>query len=130
MAKVNISDDFGLGMAIDIEGNCRFYDLLRFRKMAKINGNNVRVDGEINSLTKFRLLDNVCAEMTQDAFLGIIQSPKILKDEEADAEARAALQKANEELIAANEAKAAGKGGKGGGAPVEEVEPETMLDDT
>jgi WD40 repeat protein len=37
IAKVDTCRDFGIGMAVDIEGNCRFYDLIRFKKMAKLN---------------------------------------------------------------------------------------------
>jgi len=37
ISKCETSTDFGIGMAIDIEGNCRFYDLIRFKKMAKIS---------------------------------------------------------------------------------------------
>jgi len=37
IANVSTSDEFGIGMALDIEGNCRFYDLIRFKKMAKIS---------------------------------------------------------------------------------------------
>jgi hypothetical protein len=80
IASVSTSDDFGLGMALDIEGNCRFYDLIRFKKMAKINSGQVRLDEIGAGKTKFRLLDNVCVEMTQDAFIGIIQSTKIYND--------------------------------------------------
>lgn len=36
VARVAASNEFGIGMAIDIEGNCRFYDLIRFKKMAKV----------------------------------------------------------------------------------------------
>ncbi len=32
-----LAADFGIGIAIDIEGNCRFYDLIRLRKLAKIS---------------------------------------------------------------------------------------------
>ena len=64
IATVSTSDEFGLGMALDIEGNCRFYDLIRFKKMAKISSGQVRLD-EVNAgTTKFRLLQNVCVEMT------------------------------------------------------------------
>jgi hypothetical protein len=31
-------------MVVDIEGNCRFYDLIRFRKMAKISSAQARVE--------------------------------------------------------------------------------------
>lgn len=37
IARVETCNDFAIGMAVDIEGNCRFYDLIRFKKMAKIN---------------------------------------------------------------------------------------------
>lgn len=61
-------------MAIDIEGNCRFYDLHRFKKMAKVNSANVRIDNEVHHAipTKFRLLQSGCLEMTNDSMLGII----------------------------------------------------------
>jgi WD40 repeat protein len=81
IANVNTSEEFGLGMAIDIEGNCRFYDLRRFKKMAKVNASGVRIDGDRAAQTKFRLLGDVCVTMTNDAFLGIIQGGKIFKDE-------------------------------------------------
>jgi Ni2+-binding GTPase involved in maturation of urease and hydrogenase len=41
--------------------------------MAKINGGNARIDIEgTHSSTKFRLLENMCMEMTNDSMLGII----------------------------------------------------------
>jgi hypothetical protein len=53
-----VSDEFGIGMAIDVEGNCRFYDMLRFKKMAKLNVSQVRMEGNSGS-TKFRLLGDI-----------------------------------------------------------------------
>jgi hypothetical protein len=44
VVKVETSNDMAIGMAIDIEGNCRFYDLIRFRKMAKISPVQMRLD--------------------------------------------------------------------------------------
>mgnify|MGYP001048624945 CR=1 FL=1 len=44
IAKVDTCRDFGIGMAVDIEGNCRFYDLIRFKKMAKLNPLQARLD--------------------------------------------------------------------------------------
>lgn len=35
-----LTSDFGIGIAVDIEGNCRFYDLVRQRKIAKISSLN------------------------------------------------------------------------------------------
>jgi len=51
-------------MAIDIEGNTRFYDLLRFKKMAKISSGQVKLGEGVSGPTKFRLMSNVCIEMT------------------------------------------------------------------
>ena len=31
-----MASDFGIGIGIDIEGNCRFYDLVRFKKISKL----------------------------------------------------------------------------------------------
>jgi hypothetical protein len=39
VAKIIVSD-FGIGAAVDIEGNCRFYDLVRLRKMCKVSSLN------------------------------------------------------------------------------------------
>jgi len=35
-----ITSEFGIGAAVDVEGNCRFYDLIRQRKIAKISSLN------------------------------------------------------------------------------------------
>jgi hypothetical protein len=32
-----MASDFGMCVAVDINGNCRFYDLVRLRKLAKIS---------------------------------------------------------------------------------------------
>jgi len=55
VATVN-SSSFGIGCAIDIEGNCRFYDLLRFKKMAKISAGVSKGDNGHFATSKFRLL--------------------------------------------------------------------------
>jgi len=64
IAKVDTTSEFGLGMAVDIEGNCRFYDLIRFKKMAKISAQQARLDDYKVGQTKFRLMQNQCLEMT------------------------------------------------------------------
>lgn len=71
------SSDFGIGVGVDIEGNCRFYDLLRFRKIAKLCSYNQREVGSdprflqgINKC-KWRMVPNVAFEISQDAFLAI-----------------------------------------------------------
>lgn len=37
VACIRTSPEFGIGMAVDIEGNCRFYDLTRYRKFSKLS---------------------------------------------------------------------------------------------
>lgn len=60
-------------MAVDIEGHCRFYDLYRFKKFAKINPLQARIDEYKVTTNTFRLMGtNPCLEMSQDAFLAVI----------------------------------------------------------
>lgn len=102
--------------------------------MAKINAANVRIEteGVGAATTKFRMLENVCMEMTNDSMLGIIQGGTIYKDFEADAKMREAWAKAqaekSEEVVNTN--KAPPKGGKAPVAPVEDAEPDVLLEDT
>lgn len=64
-------------MAVDIEGNCRFYDLLRFRKMAKISSQPARMDDVKMGPASFRLLLNSCMGLSQEAFVSIVHSNDI-----------------------------------------------------
>ena len=107
-------------MAIDIEGNTRFYDLLRFKKMAKISSGQVKLGEGVSGPTKFRLMSNVCIEMTQDAFFAVIQGNKIFVNENM---------KSNETPGIPETSIPVAKGGKNA-APVEDAEPEVRLADT
>lgn len=40
-----ITSDFGIGAALDVEGNCRLYDLHRLRKICKVTANMPDVAG-------------------------------------------------------------------------------------
>jgi hypothetical protein len=69
-------------VGVDIEGNCRFYDLIRFKKIAKISSHNQRDTGESRFLTgtskcKWRLVPNIAYEVAQDAFLAITQLSQV-----------------------------------------------------
>ena len=64
IARVTTSSDYGIGMAVDIEGNCRFYDLIRFRKMAKISSQPARLDDVRIGPTTFRLAHGSCISMS------------------------------------------------------------------
>lgn len=67
--------DFGIGVAIDIEGNCRFYDLIRLRKLAKISAKaNVSLNQPGGM---WRLMPEPVVVATPDAFLGIVQNNEV-----------------------------------------------------
>ena len=51
-------------MTVDIEGNCRFYDLIRFRKMSKISAQPARMDDVKIGPTTFRLMFDSCISMS------------------------------------------------------------------
>lgn len=73
------SSDYGIAVVVDIEGNCRFYDLIRFRKIAKLNSLNNR-DSEarfIQHKCRWRLVPHVAMECTSEAFLAITQTADI-----------------------------------------------------
>ena len=72
MAKI-LSCDYGIAAVVDIEGNCRFYDLIRLRKMAKVSSLNQRDSDARFSLNKckWRMVPNVVLETTTDVFLAV-----------------------------------------------------------
>ena len=37
-----MASHYGIGIAVDVEGFCRFYDLVRLKKIAKISSSNSR----------------------------------------------------------------------------------------
>ena len=78
IAKV-ITSDYGIAAAVDIEGNCRFYDLPRQRKIAKISSLNQRESEArfVQNKCRWRLLPNVTFEMTGEAFLAITMSQDV-----------------------------------------------------
>ena len=69
LARIETSTDFAIGMAIDIEGNCRFYDLNRFKKMAKVSSKEMK-ELKLGS-AKFNVLLNQSLAMSADCFLVI-----------------------------------------------------------
>ena len=68
MAKVATSD-YGIAMAVDIEGNARFYDLVRLKKIAKLSSSNTRdLDARFTQVgaarCKWRLIPNITMEIS------------------------------------------------------------------
>ena len=116
---MDTSPEFGIAMAVDIEGHCRFYDVLRFKKMAKMSSGQARgMDDAKEGPYKFRLMSNVCLEMAQDAFLGVTQTSTHYREE-----------KSAEEAVPVPAEAPPAKGAKGA-APVEEVEEVEPVPDT
>ena len=72
MAYVSVSQSYGIGMAVDIESNCRYYDMHRFVKFAKINATKAKIAEEWVQSAKFKLLNSPCLEMLNDSFIGVI----------------------------------------------------------
>mmetsp|Transcript_18573 Transcript_18573/g.31770 ORF Transcript_18573/g.31770 Transcript_18573/m.31770 type:complete len:215 (-) Transcript_18573:868-1512(-) len=77
VVRIDTSPEFGLGYAIDIEGNCRFYDLFRYKKLAKISPHLPKSDDQKHSQTHFRIMLSSCMEMMSDSFLAVLQTEKI-----------------------------------------------------
>lgn len=74
IAKI-VTSEYGVAIALDIEGNCRVYDMIRLRKLCKIScasltqGNKER--------TSWRLIPFVTLLSVHDSFLGAIQTDEI-----------------------------------------------------
>lgn len=87
VAKV-IASDFGIGAAVDIEGNCRFYDLIRLRKMAKVSSLNQRESEAkfASNPCRWKLLPQVAFEVTGESFLAVTQTPELSGPEDAISE--------------------------------------------
>lgn len=68
-----LTSEFGVGVAIDIEGNCRFYDFHRLRKLAKITAKANFGRGKAVPAS-FRLMPKPVVVATPDTFLGLAQT--------------------------------------------------------
>lgn len=64
-----LASDFGIGIAVDIEGNCRFYDLIRLKKLAKISAK--AAPGLNWPGGHWRMLPTPVMCTTNEAFFGI-----------------------------------------------------------
>jgi len=70
-----VTSDFGVGAALDIEGNCRFYDLIRLRKICKISATPFSLgDKKSMEVSRWRFLPNPTLMTTPESFLGVIQT--------------------------------------------------------
>ena len=81
VACIRTSPEFGIGMAVDIEGNCRFYDLTRYRKFSKLSAAQARAEDVRLGPSKFSMMLPNSLQMTNDAFVAVTQMPKIYWDE-------------------------------------------------
>lgn len=70
---------FGVAISVDIEGNCRLYDLYRLKKISKLSSNNLKDGSDIRfivNLCKWRLMPDILMDCSLDAFIGISQTPE------------------------------------------------------
>lgn len=70
-----LASDFGIGIAVDLEGNCRFYDLIRLKKLAKISARAAQ--GLSHPGGQWRMLPSPVMCTTGEAFFGITQSEQV-----------------------------------------------------
>lgn len=73
VVKIVVSD-YGIASVVDLEGNCRLYDLLRLNKLAKISSKTPAIK---TSQTSWRLIPEPVLIATGDAFLGAIQGQEV-----------------------------------------------------
>ena len=77
-----IVSEFGIGASVDIEGNCRFYDMVRLRKICKVSSLNQRESEArfVQNKCKWRLLPGVTFEVTGESFLGVTQTLEVASE--------------------------------------------------
>jgi len=73
IAKIATSD-YGIATVLDIEGNCRLYDMIRLRKLCKISCKSLT---NAKESTSWRMMPYATMISVHDAFLGVIQTPEI-----------------------------------------------------
>ena len=71
IAKI-VTSEYGIATVLDIEGNCRLYDMIRLRKLCKISCRPL--DRGTRQTTSWRMLPHATLISVQDAFLGAIQT--------------------------------------------------------
>ena len=71
-----VTSEYGIATVLDIEGNCRLYDMIRLRKLCKIS---CKATGQGNraQVNSWRMLPHTTLISVHDAFLGTIQTPEI-----------------------------------------------------
>jgi len=111
-----VTSDFGIGAALDIEGNCRFYDLIRLRKICKISSAAHQLSGvkKDEYAAKWRMLPRPTLITTPESFMGVIQTEAVghfnLEEcitsptsAEAEGEKKAPAKKGKEEVVVVEE---------------------------
>lgn len=110
-----VTSDFGIGAALDIEGNCRFYDLIRLRKICKISSaaHQLSAAKKGEEVAKWRMLPKPTLITTPESFMGVIQTEQaghfnleecITSPQSAEAEEKKApAKKGKEEVVVVEE---------------------------
>ena len=66
VAKI-VTSDYGIAAVVDIEGNCRWYDMIRLRKICKIS----------HGKKAWRFIPDPAIIANSEAFLGIFQTDEV-----------------------------------------------------
>ena len=74
IAKI-VTSEYGIATVVDIEGNCRLYDLIRLTKLCKISCRSLTAQRN-KSVTTWRFVPHTVLTAVNDAFLGVIQTPE------------------------------------------------------
>lgn len=67
-----VTSEYGVAVALDLEGNCRVYDMIRLRKICKISCRSLKKNSK--ERTSWRMLPQVDLLAVADAFMGSIQT--------------------------------------------------------
>ena len=70
-----VTSEYGVAVAVDIEGNCRVYDMIRLRKLCKISCRSIMQGSK--QQTSWRMLPQAALISVSDAFMGSIQTPEV-----------------------------------------------------
>ncbi|CAI2381989.1 unnamed protein product [Moneuplotes crassus] len=88
VAKV-MATEYGIGIALDVMGNIRLYDLIRFKKISKVKDRKPQDEfaeklGEVDLTSAFRVFPNVCLEVNGEHIIIVDNSQEFLQPKEED----------------------------------------------
>jgi hypothetical protein len=88
IAKV-LATEYGIGVALDVMGNVRLYDMIRHKKMAKLQDRKPKDDlslklKDVEMTTAFRIFPRVCLDANNDQVILVDNSQEFAEPNEED----------------------------------------------